>query len=279
MYLLNGNRQHEIDISDRGFQYGDGLFETIEIMDKTPIFLSEHLDRLICGCKRLGIPAPEPDTITFEITQLVEALSDSSRAVLKIIISRGIGGRGYRQPEKIIPTRILSIHPFPEYETDYAYHGINLRSCSATLGQNPLLAGIKHNNRLEQVLARGEWNSQGFQEGLMCDFEGHVIEGTMSNVFFIKNGFLYTPLLDQCGVAGIIRALIIKLARQNSFPVVEKRIRLNDILGADELFVTNSIIGIWPVKRFDQQCFDLGPVTREIQNLFNATKRQQFDDN
>ena len=190
MILINGVSKQHIEISDRGFQYGDGLFETIEVRDGQAVFLERHLERLNAGCHRLHIPFPGAELLSFEVKKLCREKAcgiGSVRAVLKIIVTRGSGGRGYRQPDVIQPTRVLSLHPYPDYPEIYKEQGIVVRFCSTCLGLNPSLAGIKHLNRLEQVMARFEWNDPAIQEGLMLDVNGHVIEGTMTNLFYVKN--------------------------------------------------------------------------------------------
>ena len=148
MIIVNGVKQHNIDVSDRGFQYGDGLFETIEVKNGQPVFLRQHLARMKLGSRRLLIPFPDDKVVTKEIYLLAR---NSSHAVLKLILTRGKGRRGYRHPGNIQPTRVLSLHPFPEYPFKLKEQGINTRFCRCRLGLNPSLAGIKHLNRLEQV--------------------------------------------------------------------------------------------------------------------------------
>ena len=260
MILVNGESKHSIEVTDRGFQYGDGLFETIEIRDGQPVFLQQHLIRLQNGCKRLCIPFPDIQLLTEEAYRVIQ---NSSRAVLKLIITRGIGGRGYRQPEKINPTRVFSLHPAPNYLDSYKKQGINARFCHHRLGHNPFLAGLKHINRLEQILARAEWNDNSIQEGLMLDLNDHVIEGTMSNLFLVKENVIYTPKLDQCGVAGIIRSIILETAAQQELKTEQNTLDRQDVVSADELFVTNSVIGLWPIRRIEQHRFNVGTITRK----------------
>ena len=275
MYLLNGESRHCLEFSDRGFQYGDGLFETIEVLNGIPVFLNQHLQRLSKGCKKLLIPMPDIGIIRKEALQLAQSAT-SKQAVLKLIVTRGSGGRGYRQPETIHPTRLLSLHPFPDYPERFNQQGIAVRFCSTRLGMNPALSGIKHMNRLEQVIARSEWNSSEFQEGLMLDMNGNVIEGTMSNVFIVKENVLYTPIIEQCGVDGIIRNIVISEARKNQIGLEEKTLNKEDIKSADELFVTNSIVGIWPVKQLAEQKYAIGPLIRHVQQLLLAFKQEDI---
>lgn len=263
MILINGESKEHIEISDRGFQYGDGLFETIEVRDGQAVFLESHLERLYSGCQRLCIPFPGVQLLGLEAKELCRQWH-SVRAVLKIIVTRGSGGRGYRQPDVIQPTRVLSLHPYPDYPENYREQGIVARFCTTRLGLNPSLAGIKHLNRLEQVMARSEWNDQTIQEGLMLDGNNHVIEGTMTNLFYIKNDRLYTAILAQSGVAGIIRSIIMTLSANQGLPVIEHTFTKDELLSADEVFVCNSIIGIWPIRQIETVRFSVGPITHSI---------------
>ncbi len=275
MYLLNGEIKRCVEFSDRGFQYGDGLFETIEIINGSPVFLNQHLQRLDAGCQSLLIPSPDSELLKKEASQLAE---NSNHAVLKLMVTRGSGGRGYRMPDVIHATRLFSIHPYPEYPADFVKQGINIRFCNTRLGLSPSLAGIKHMNRLEQVLGRAEWSSPDIHEGLMMNINSNVIEGTMSNVFLVKDKCLYTPEITQCGVKGVLRSIIMQLANRFEIPMLEKNISKNDIYNADELFVTNSIIGIWPVKKVENQVYKVGELTQKLQALFLEFKQQDVYD-
>jgi 4-amino-4-deoxychorismate lyase len=265
MILVNGESKEHIEISDRGFQYGDGLFETIEVRDGHAVFLERHLERLNSGCRRLYIPFPDAKLLSLEAKELCLRWHTRRWAVLKIIVTRGSGGRGYRQPDVIQPTRVLSLHPYPDYPKTYPEQGVVTRFCATRLGLNPTLAGIKHLNRLEQVIARSEWNDPAIQEGLMLDANGHVIEGTMTNLFYIKNNSLYTAALAQSGVAGIMRGIIMALSAEHGHPVIEHMFTKDELLSADEVFVCNSIIGIWPVNQIEATHFSVGPITQNIQ--------------
>lgn len=275
MILINGDYKNQIDTSDRGLNYGDGLFETIAVIDGQPVFWNQHWTRLESGCRRLKLPVPDPALINHEVSTLCQS---AESAVLKIIITRGSGGRGYRQPETLSPTRILSLHPSPNYPQRYQDQGIAARFCDTRLGLNPSLAGIKHLNRLEQVMARAEWNDTSIQEGIMLDSHDHVIEGTMTNLFYVKNDTLHTSSIAQAGIAGIIRSIILSLSHDHELPTLEHAFFKNELLAADELFFCNSIIGIWPVNQIDDKHYTIGPLTRKIQHwleqLTQETLRQ-----
>lgn len=266
--LVNGQPTSRIEAADRGFQYGDGVFTTLPVRQGIPILLSRHLARLEHDCRRLAIPFPFREDLIREAGVLCAARSED---VLKIQISRGIGGRGYLPPEPAVPTRVVGIHPSPDYPPDLARDGVAVRLCRTRLGINSHLAGVKHMNRLEQILARAEWPPGDIREGLMLDAVGHVTEGTMTNLFLVRDGVLSTPRLDRCGVAGVMRALVMEIAAERGRTVMETRLSLDDLHAADELFLTNSVIGLWPIRRFEQRDYRVGPLTREIQ-LWLATR-------
>ncbi len=275
MILVNGVESDYISVTDRGFQYGDGLFETIEVIRSQPVFLEQHLLRLNAGCLKLNIPPPNIKQLTDEINSVCK---HAGQAVLKLIITRGVGGRGYRQPEAIQPTRVISLHPFPEYPQPYAEQGINARFCNTRLGLNPMLAGIKHLNRLEQIIARTEWDDPAIQEGIMLDINNHVIEGTMTNLFYVKDSIIYTASLQLAGVAGIMRGIIKTLITEHNLTLIEHGYGKDELLAADEIFFCNSIIGIWPVKQIETVSFAVGNVTRQLQTWIMHSKEKGLVD-
>jgi len=198
--------------------------------------------------------------------------TSKQRAVLKLIVTRGSGGRGYRQPEQLLPTRVFALYPFPDYPKQFYTDGVAVRLCKQRLSNNQSLAGLKHLNRLEQILARAEWQDEEITEGLMLDNDNYVIEGTMSNVFFSKGGILYTPRLTNCGVAGIVRELVIEFSTQHGIQLLEQELECSALWQVDEVFITNSILGICPVRKIEQTHFSIGKLTRTVQDLFNALR-------
>lgn len=267
MLLVNGHSEHCLDVSDRAFQYGDGLFETIRIKDGKLHYFARHFQRLQQGCERLLLPCPAYALLHAEALSLAQ---DAENAVLKIIISRGSGGRGYRQPEVIKPTRVLALYPYPDYAPDFKQRGVVARFCQLPLSINPALAGMKHLNRLEQVLARAEWQDSAIQEGIMSDTQGRVIEGTMSNLFLVQAGGLCTAPLTDSGVAGIMRSVVVELARLVDIPVSECYFNRAALMQADEIFFTNAVIGIWPVRQLEQQAFAPGAVTARLMTMLDS---------
>jgi len=272
MILLNGLPEDRISVLDRGLQYGDGLFETMVYRANTIEFLDLHLSRLMLACKRLNIEFEQIQVLKSELDSVCKFLSDNN-AVIKIIITRGSGGRGYLATTGIEPTRIISTHELPRYPTDNVNRGVKLRLCAHTLSENVALAGIKHLNRLDQVLARNEWHDPDIAEGLMQNSAGNIIEGTMSNVFTVKDGRIFTPMLDRAGVAGIIRAKVISLAIEQNLSIDECTMTYDDVLSADEVFITNSVIGLWPVNAISGKSFSVGPITQTIQTALQQAQK------
>ena len=256
---IDGQPAEALPLTDRGLHYGDGLFETLAVRDGSIRRLSMHLERLQDGCARLGMPRPDEQQLRRELDA---ACRGQKHAVLKLMLTRGSGGRGYRPPAPPIVTRILFRYPWPDYPSDWSELGIELRICRTRLGLNPALAGLKHLSRLEQVLARAEWD-EGPPEGLMLDASGHVIECTMTNLFASPaEGRLVTPDLTHAGVAGVTRRHILERARAEGFSVEVKRLALDEVLESREIFVCNSIAGVWPVHRIEARSYTVGPLTR-----------------
>lgn len=268
--LINGRETDQLPVLDRGFQYGDGLFETIHILAGKLQYWPQHMERLSDGCRQLKIPFPELSVLQSEAESLCGGMS---QGVLKITITRGMGGRGYAADESAKETRVLASFSAPQYPKECWSEGVTVKLCKTRLGLNPALAGVKHLNRLEQVLARSEWNSSEVHEGLMLDINDNVIEGIMSNVFSVRAGELYTPDLSLCGVKGIMREQIIKLAKQLGITVNETQMNLDTLYQSDELFLCNSLIGVWPVRKLESHMFTLGPISRQMGDILHCRER------
>ena len=265
---VNGEPVGMIPISDRGLLYGDGVFETIAIKSGHPQHWQRHMKRLQAGCTRLGIQPFEDALLAAEAESITNGVD---KGVLKLIVTRGSGGRGYRVAETTACTRIMQLHPWPEYPAANAQQGVKIRLCKTRLGHNPDLAGIKHLNRLEQVLARQEWDDDAIGEGLLMDADGNLVEGTMSNVFIVSDGVLMTPDLSRCGVAGIMRTIILELAEQQGLDTRITLISQQALVQADEMFLCNSLIGIWPVIVMGESIYRKGNVTLQLQKLMANT--------
>ena len=260
LWLVNG-QSTGIDPADRGLAYGDGLFETMAASDGRIRWLDLHLDRLEEGCRRLEIPAPSRSLLTKEIEAHCPR---KGRVVVKLIVTRGPGVRGYPPPESPTPTRVLAISQWPDYPDSYYRHGISVRTCGLRLGENPALAGIKHLCRLEQVLAQLELRGQPVQQGLMLDASGAVAQGTSSNVFIVAGGELATPSLARCGIKGVMRRVVLEACRALDIRAEERDVAPAELLGADEVFMTNALFGIWPVTELDGRRFGVGATTERL---------------
>ncbi|MGH8567619.1 MAG: aminodeoxychorismate lyase [Gammaproteobacteria bacterium] len=245
LVLIDGRRGRAVSVADRGLHYGDGLFETLPILDGNVRHWERHLERLRLGCARLGMACPE-DTLLSADLDLLRAGVD--HGVVKLIVTRGVGGRGFRPPDPAKPTRIFARHPWRPYPPALYRSGIVARVCATRLSRNPVLAGIKHLNRLEQVLARREWADPEVHEGLMLDTGGRVIEGTMTNLFLARAGRLVTPDLSECGVLGIMRGLVIEAARRARLETEIRAVDLAEMYTAEGAFVCNSLVGVWPIS-------------------------------
>ncbi|MCU7904990.1 MAG: aminodeoxychorismate lyase [Candidatus Thiodiazotropha sp. (ex Epidulcina cf. delphinae)] len=248
--LIDGIPGDQVPLSDRGLQYGDGLFETLAVTDGQPGLWQRHMARLQAGEQVLGFPVSDKQRLREEAHALCAACE---RGVLKIILTRGSGGRGYRPPAVARPRRILSLHPWPDYPGIWYKQGIRLRICETRISCNQRLAGLKHLNRLEQILARNEWRDQSIAEGLMLDENGKVISGTQSNLFIVRGDALLTPDLSRAGVAGVVRELVLERARQFGIPARITALDSAALKRADALFITNSVMGLCPVAVLDDQ--------------------------
>ncbi|GAB3387633.1 aminodeoxychorismate lyase [Azotobacter armeniacus] len=260
---IDGQPGESLPLADRGLAYGDGLFETIAVRRGQPLLLERHLARLAEGCTRLAIPGDLP-LIRAELLAFSAVLGDG---VAKLLLTRGDGLRGYTVFQPLQPRRILLGSPLPHYPPANAEQGVRLHPCRTRLAEQPLLAGLKHLNRLEQVLARAEWQDAEHAEGLLRDLSGRVIEGVFSNLFLVKDGLLLTADLSRCGVAGVMRAEILAQAERTGIPVQVRDIAFAELLAADEVFLCNSLYGIWPVRGFEGHDWPVGTLTRKLQNL------------
>lgn len=247
-HLINGQPLSTISVVDRGFLYGDGVFETLRVSQGKCIFWKEHIKRLEQGCEVLGLPRPDSELLQREMQQLVGKQS----GVAKIIVTRGEGERGYQLPAIVRATRVLSFFPGnPEKKRE-----AKARICQLRLSHQPALAGIKHLNRLEHIIARAEWQDPSIKEGILMDTQGRVISGTMTNLFCVKNERLYTPKIDNCGVKGIAREEIIAYCHKKQIPCEEKNISLAELISSDEIMVCNSVKGITAItaiQEYDKQ--------------------------
>ncbi|TLF49712.1 aminodeoxychorismate lyase [Halomonas urmiana] len=252
-------------LEDRGVAYGDGLFETVLVRDGRPLLWEQHLARLARGCGVLGIPLPAREALEAPLVEAGEGLS-----VLKLILTRGSGGRGYALPIPSDPQLRWRLSPFAPSAQRWR-QGVRVRHCRLRLGIQPMLAGLKHLNRLENVLARAEWTDADTAEGLLCDSEGRLVEATCMNLVWQRDGKLETPRLDRCGVAGTLRSVLLERA-----PIHEVDAFPSALDGVEALWLGNSLQGLWPVARLDDAAgtpirhWTIGPAHRRLQALAHA---------
>jgi 4-amino-4-deoxychorismate lyase len=264
---IDGARQAASTTLDRGLEFGDGLFETMAVHGGRVRLLDRHLERLYAGAARLGIAAPADATLREEIAR---AAAEPGCGVLKLIVTRGAGGHGYRAESGPAPRRWLAALSPRTRPASWPQAGVVARICATRLAEQPLLAGLKHLNRLEQVLARREWSDPEVAEGLMLDVHGRLVCGTMSNVFLVVNGTVVTPLLARCGVAGVMRAAVLAALRAAGSAVAERDVDLAEVAAASEVFLSNALIGAWPVRRLEAWQGAPGPVVRRVQAWVEA---------
>ncbi|MGB0712264.1 MAG: aminodeoxychorismate lyase [Gammaproteobacteria bacterium] len=264
MVLINGQPGDRIDAMDRGLAYGDGLFETVAVLKGEFVLWDQHMRRLLRGCGRLGFSSPDSQLLEHEARALLRD-ADGDSHVLRITVTRGVGGRGYALPVESFPTRILSLHPWVHVNPEPFVRGVDLMFCDTPVSVNPVLAGLKHLNRLDNVLARQEVVAAGVHEGLMSTTRGHVISGTQTNLFFVERGGLVSPDLGEAGVFGTCAESIIETAARINLPVTVEPVTRERVICADELFLSNSVVGIWPVSRVIDENRSIGPVTRSLQ--------------
>ena len=260
---IDGQPAELLSVKDRGLAYGDGLFETIAVTAGQAVLLERHLVRLAEGCVRLHMPL-DMALLKAELLAFSQQLRDG---VAKLIVTRGDGLRGYAPPEPAQPRRILQGAAKPLYRARNAEQGVRLFPCATRLAEQPLLAGLKHLNRLEQVLARAEWQDAEHAEGLMLDASGRVIEGVYSNLFIVRAGQLITSDLSRCGVAGVMRAELLEQAAACGIGCQVRDFDLVELLAADEVFLCNSVYGIWPVCALQTHDWSVGPLTRKLQAI------------
>ncbi len=267
--LVDGEISTLIATTNRGLNYADGLFETLVVHKNRPRRWQAHMDRLGAGCERLGLKMP-PQAVLLREVQTVSA--GRADVVVKIVLTRSGLARGYMPPEDASCVRIVSAHPYPQGIAELARNGIEAQICKLRLAIQPALGGIKHLNRLEQVLASAELRDSGAAEGILLDREDHVICAIAANIFLIKEDRLLTPRLDRCGVRGVVRSQILAGFGHRC---EQRRILVDQLLEADEVFICNSVKGVVPITAIDEQSFAIGPVTREVQTwLLEETRKK-----
>lgn len=268
MIWVNGVSQASIAPMDRGLAYGDGLFATMRSSECGILFFEQHQARLTAGAARLGFDWQMSSALAEQLNTLA---AQYPHHCIKLMITRGVGGRGYAPPEQVNVTEIVSVHPIPTHYAAWQQLGIRLKTSAVQLGHQPLLAGIKHLNRLEQVLIKSQPLSQGFDDWLVLDCTGQVIESSMANIFFVKGHRVITPSLARCGVAGVMReqVMLALLAQQmniDCLPFGAER-----LVEFDSAFITNSILGVVDVLAIDSHSFKPSPLTADLRHTLSLS--------
>ncbi|MBZ4201250.1 MAG: aminodeoxychorismate lyase [Methylotenera sp.] len=268
-YIINGDLSQTITPLDRGLVYGDGVFRTMQTRGGMPLNWPLHYQKLVADCAAIGLVCPSAELLMHDFLQLLlePDLNSNQLAVAKVIITRGEGERGYKTPAVTCPNRILIVSSMPFYaEVNYAT-GVDLHLCELRLSVQEKLAGIKHLNRLENVMARMEWRDDGVFDGLLLDQQDNVIECTMANVFARFGNQLLTPDLSRCGVSGITRERIVSLAAVLNLSVQVCQLPLKRFMQADEIILCNSLFGAFQVRTIKSSRWSQQALAKNFRDL------------
>jgi len=268
MTLVDGKPAAVVPVDDRGFSYGDGVFRTLAMRQGSAELWPRQYAKLTADCRALDLTPPAAADLHADIQRIAAQMPDCA---LRITVTRGSGGRGYAMPASVQPRRVVAASTLPDYPVSYCEQGVRARFCTLRLAAQPRLAGIKHLNRLENVLARAEWQDPEIVEGLLLDADENVIAGTRCNVFIVEQGALVTPDLARCGVAGVTRELVLEAAAMHGIACRVETISRKRLEAADEIFLLNSLIGAWPIAKLEQRTwadFVLTPLVRKWLNAF-----------
>lgn len=264
---VDGEETQFISIQDRGLLYGDGFFTTIAVKDARPYLLEFHLERIRRSSERLFLNL-SMDELEKNLLRFLKEMPQAGRFILKVIVTRGEGRRSYRISEDSKSRIILELFEFQGYEELKAKRadGLKVSFCHQPISHQPSLAGIKHLNRLENVLLASEPHLTSFHEAFVFDVDGFLVEGLSSNIFLLKDDVLYTPVLDKAGVEGVVKAWVKSELKRRSIAFVEKQLIKENILQADAIFMTNCIIGVCKVSSIDQHSWQFNEV--KMNNFF-----------
>lgn len=264
-YLINGRFDSSLTPFDRGFAYGDGVFRTLLVLGGKPQCWLKHIKRLEADCNSLGIVCPSEDTLRSDLDALCAGQVED--VAIKIVVTRGESARGYAVPALAQPTRVMIKSPLPQYPESAFSNGVVLHLCQTRLARQPRLAGVKHLNRLENVLARMEWVDANIMDGLLLDEGGDVIECTSSNLFARFGDVLVTPDLSYCGVAGVTRDRVMAIAPTLGYSTEIRHLRLSELMDADEVVICNSLFGAVQVKSLTSVTWPTGVLASHLREL------------
>ncbi|KXF81708.1 aminodeoxychorismate lyase [Enterovibrio coralii] len=269
MILLNGSPNNQIDIADRGLQYGDGCYTTMLACHGKVQALTRHIARLMSNTDALSIEVTNWQEIESWIQQVARETASDEKSVIKVLISRGVGGRGYSPTGCTSPNVVVSSHAYPSSYDAWKEKGIKTILLETRLGLSPL-AGIKHLNRLEQVLIKREVEDRGADDGIVCDLNGNLVETSASNIFWRKDRTLFTPDLTLSGVEGTMRRQIIESATECGYQVDIVSAKPDVLWDADEVFITNAVMGIVPIRCIERTNYSDFDASRVLTLRLNA---------
>ena len=273
---LNGKfvplSQAKVSILDRGFCYGDALFETMRVYSGKIFQLDQHLDRLEQGAQNIFLKLPESRERIHEILYETFYRNQGADAVIRMTVTRGEGILGKLWQADTSPTLSVHVRPYSAPPAEWYQNGvfISLIQNSATKLGN-FQEQIKSTNYLSHILARKQAEDQNSADGIMVNEQGEVCDGTVSNIFIVKDSELSTPEVNGYVLAGITRQVVLKLSNDTGTLCKERAMTVDDILQADEVFLTNTGWEILPVARVDGKTVGSGqpgPLTRALQREF-----------
>ena len=262
--LIDGKKQSKASIFNRNTQFGDGLFETCLVENKKLLFWSNHFERMKLGCERLQIPMVDEALWLVDIKKAISLLKIDN-CIVKLVLSRGESFRGYSYKDNIRPIRMTIVSELKRNNHNMTF---SLDFCNSGYNSNPKLAGIKHCNRLEQVLASADLTGD---DGIMLDENENVISVTKGNIFCVQGNTLITPNLDKCGIEGTRRAVILGLAMRLEFDISIKTLPVNELLQSDEIFISSSVQGIRPVSKIEGHRYS----EHKITEIFSETLKEK----
>jgi branched-chain amino acid aminotransferase len=264
-----------VSVFDRGFLYGDSVYETMRTAGGRPVAFGRHLERLHKSAEGIGLRLPFADAELAELVAQTHAASGNDESYVRIVVTRGRGTgplmldtRGATHPTLVVVVQDLVVPPPPTYE-----RGISVVIVSLTKTGGSLDPALKTGNYLGNILATREAITKGAEDAILCNAAGDIAEGATSNVFVYDNGQLRTPSLDAGLLAGITREIVCRLARDLGYPVIEQAVSPAELRGAEEVFLTSSIRGVMPVAIVDEQTIGRGregPVTHAIRLAYEA---------
>ena len=266
-FLINGKKSLGLNPFDRGLAFGDGVFRTMKIQNGVPKYWKYHYEILSHDAKSIQIDIPSSRILLNDVKKL---FSEPGDFVGKFIITRGVSARGYQFKKNIKCTRILLKNKFTPIQKETAMEGVCLQVCKQRLSKNSMLSGIKHLNRLENVLAKTELEKENF-DGILLDSDGHVNECISSTIIMRVGGTLYFPSQHGAGVSGVTKKIIIDNIKYLGFKIKIKEILLEELKKSDEVVITNSIIGAIPIRKINNKKWKSFKLAYEINKIFEFT--------